>query len=111
MAPRIAVVGAGPAGTSFVLYALRQGVAAEDLVLLDKATFPRPKLCGGGISERRAARARSGFASALPSDATVELRPALVQRACPAGMSRPLSPLRHHLTPRRSPPPAVLPAS
>ena len=50
--PRIAVVGAGPAGTSFVLHALRAGVDPSDLVLLDRARFPRPKLCGGALTWR-----------------------------------------------------------
>lgn len=49
---KIAIVGGGPAGTSFALFALRAGVAPEDLVILDKATFPRPKLCGGALTFR-----------------------------------------------------------
>lgn len=51
-APRIAVLGAGPAGTVFVLRMLELGVAPSDLVLIDKARFPRPKLCGGGVTFR-----------------------------------------------------------
>ncbi|MFK8001674.1 MAG: NAD(P)/FAD-dependent oxidoreductase [Polyangiales bacterium] len=47
-----AIVGAGPAGTASALNLLRLGVAADDIVVLDKATFPRPKLCGGGITHR-----------------------------------------------------------
>ena len=50
--PRIAVVGGGPAGTSFVLHALRAGVDPDDLVLIDRARFPRPKLCGGALTWR-----------------------------------------------------------
>jgi flavin-dependent dehydrogenase len=47
----IAIVGAGPAGTSTALHLARLDPAwAERMVLLDKATFPRPKLCGGGIT-------------------------------------------------------------
>lgn len=49
---RIAVVGAGPAGTCFVLTLLALGVEARDLVLIDRAKFPRQKLCGGGIPYR-----------------------------------------------------------
>jgi flavin-dependent dehydrogenase len=47
-----AIVGAGPAGTATALNLLRLGVSADDIVILDKATFPRPKLCGGGITHR-----------------------------------------------------------
>ncbi len=49
---RIAIVGAGPGGTAFGLELLAQGVDPEDIVLIDKARFPRPKLCGGGITWR-----------------------------------------------------------
>lgn len=50
--PKIAIVGGGPAGTSFVRYLLAAGVAADDLLLIDRATFPRPKLCGGALTFR-----------------------------------------------------------
>jgi menaquinone-9 beta-reductase len=49
---KIAIVGGGPGGSSFALFALRAGIAPEDLVILDKATFPRPKLCGGALTYR-----------------------------------------------------------
>ena len=52
MRKRFAIVGAGPAGTSTALHLLRQGVAPGDIVILDKARFPRPKLCGGAITYR-----------------------------------------------------------
>ena len=52
MAARIAIVGAGPSGSSLALFLLRRGVDPRDIVLYDKATFPRPKLCGGGITFR-----------------------------------------------------------
>jgi flavin-dependent dehydrogenase len=32
--------------------ALRAGIDADDLVVVDKARFPRPKLCGGGVTVR-----------------------------------------------------------
>ena len=50
--PRIAVVGAGPAGTTFVLHALKAGIEPADLVIMDRARFPRPKLCGGALTWR-----------------------------------------------------------
>ena len=49
---KIAILGAGPAGTSLALSLVARGVDPADLVILDKARFPRPKLCGGGITWR-----------------------------------------------------------
>jgi flavin-dependent dehydrogenase len=48
----IIIVGAGPAGTSTGLHLLRHDPGwAGRLLLLDKARYPRPKLCGGGLTE------------------------------------------------------------
>lgn len=44
--PVIAVVGAGPAGSSA---AIRFGLLGHKVVLIDKAEFPRNKVCGDGI--------------------------------------------------------------
>jgi flavin-dependent dehydrogenase len=52
MSARIAIVGGGPSGSSLALFLLREGVDPRDIVIYDKATFPRPKLCGGGITFR-----------------------------------------------------------
>jgi len=41
------IVGAGPAGAAAALYAGRAGLKA---LLLDKARFPRDKICGDGLS-------------------------------------------------------------
>ncbi len=54
-----AIVGAGPAGSATALNLLRLGVSPDDIVVLDKATFPRPKLCGGGITFRGTAILRT----------------------------------------------------
>lgn len=43
----IAIIGAGPAGTSTALFLAKQGVPH---LLLDKARFPRDKVCGDGLS-------------------------------------------------------------
>lgn len=52
MAKRVAIVGGGPGGSTFALALVRHGIDPRDLVILDKARFPRPKLCGGGITHR-----------------------------------------------------------
>jgi len=43
----IIIVGAGPAGSTCALYAARSGLR---VLLLDKETFPRDKICGDAIS-------------------------------------------------------------
>lgn len=43
------VLGAGPAGASAAVEACRQGLS---VALVDKARFPRDKLCGGGVTGR-----------------------------------------------------------
>ena len=43
----VIIVGAGPAGTTAALYAHRLGL---NCILLDKAVFPRDKICGDALS-------------------------------------------------------------
>jgi len=43
----VIIVGGGPAGTTAALYAHRQGLKT---LLVDKATFPRDKVCGDALS-------------------------------------------------------------
>jgi geranylgeranyl reductase family protein len=45
------VVGAGPSGSTA---AYRLAAAGKDVLLLDRASFPRDKPCGGGVTERAA---------------------------------------------------------
>jgi geranylgeranyl reductase family protein len=45
------VVGAGPSGSTA---AHRLAAAGKDVLLLDRARFPRDKPCGGGVTERAA---------------------------------------------------------
>src|SRR5438046_8954041 len=47
----VAIVGAGPAGSAT---AYRLADAGASVLLLDKATFPRDKPCGGGVTGRAA---------------------------------------------------------
>ncbi|MDQ0983028.1 2-polyprenyl-6-methoxyphenol hydroxylase-like FAD-dependent oxidoreductase [Streptomyces sp. V2I9] len=46
---RVIVVGAGPAGSSAAYHLARAGV---DVALLEKARFPREKVCGDGLTPR-----------------------------------------------------------
>ena len=45
----VAVIGAGPAGSVTAIHLARAGA---NVLLLDKATFPRDKPCGGGLTGR-----------------------------------------------------------
>ena len=47
----VLVVGAGPAGATVATYLARSGV---DVLLLEKSTFPRDKVCGDGLTPRGA---------------------------------------------------------
>ncbi|BDO43291.1 drug:proton antiporter [Cellulomonas sp. NTE-D12] len=48
----VVVVGAGPAGSSTAYWAASAGL---DVLLIDKATFPRDKVCGDGLTPRAVA--------------------------------------------------------
>lgn len=52
MARRIAIIGGGPAGSALALGLVDRGLDPSDLVVIDKARFPRPKLCGGALTFR-----------------------------------------------------------
>ena len=45
----VLVVGAGPGGSATAYHLARHGV---DVILVDKATFPREKVCGDGLTPR-----------------------------------------------------------
>jgi menaquinone-9 beta-reductase len=45
----VVITGGGPAGSATAYYLARQGV---DVLVLDKASFPREKICGDGIAPR-----------------------------------------------------------
>lgn len=49
--PHVVVVGAGPAGAATAILLAERGV---DVVVLDRATFPRPKVCGEYLSPETA---------------------------------------------------------
>lgn len=52
MSPDILIIGAGPAGSTAAAVLARAGC---DVLLVDKAAFPRPKTCGDALSPRAAA--------------------------------------------------------
>lgn len=64
------VIGAGPAGASAAVTARRLGLS---VALVDKARFPRDKLCGGGITGRCALHLDRVFGS-LPEALFLETR-------------------------------------
>jgi flavin-dependent dehydrogenase len=70
----VAVVGVGPAGS---VAAQRLASAGCRVVLLERATFPRDKACGDGVSDRGlAVLARSGlgeWASTFPAPKVLRL--------------------------------------
>ena len=47
LSTEVAVVGAGPAGTAAAISLARAG---HDVTMVDKATFPRDKICGDGLT-------------------------------------------------------------
>jgi flavin-dependent dehydrogenase len=48
----VLIAGAGPAGMSTALHLCQADPAwARRMVVVDKAVFPRPKLCGGGVTQ------------------------------------------------------------
>ncbi|MFX0542836.1 geranylgeranyl reductase family protein [Roseovarius sp. S4756] len=56
------ILGAGPAGTAAAVTACRAGLSTA---IIDKATFPRTKLCGGLVTGRSAALYRDIFGAPL----------------------------------------------
>ena len=72
----VAIVGAGPAGS---VAAQRLAAAGAQVVLLERATFPRDKPCGDGVSANGlAALARTGlgeWAAQFPAPEVLHLTP------------------------------------
>ena len=68
----VVIAGAGPAGSTAALVLARRGF---DALLLDKAAFPRPKLCGGLLtwkSVRLLERVHGCSANAMIADGVVD---------------------------------------
>ncbi|PVA10889.1 hypothetical protein DC366_03610 [Pelagivirga sediminicola] len=58
----VLIIGAGPAGTAAAITARRAGLSAA---LIDKAAFPRAKLCGGLVTGRAQKHYRAIFGQDL----------------------------------------------
>jgi flavin-dependent dehydrogenase len=69
MAPSVVIAGAGPAGVATAVALVRgHQVSPADILCLDKARFPRPKPCGGGLTGHALlALADLGLALRVPS--------------------------------------------
>ncbi len=62
----LAVIGAGPAGSAAAFAAARAGLR---VALIDRARFPRDKLCGGGVTGRARRHLAQVFGPAAPGPA------------------------------------------
>ncbi|MHC4884881.1 MAG: geranylgeranyl reductase family protein [Planctomycetota bacterium] len=56
------IIGAGPAGSSCALRLAQEG---REVTVIDRATFPRHKVCGGGIPVRTRSLLPEGFESVV----------------------------------------------
>jgi geranylgeranyl reductase family protein len=70
----LVVVGAGPAGTAAAMTAQARGL---DVVVLDRATFPRDKTCGDGLTAA-ALRLLEGFGVDVPRLPAADVRTVVV---------------------------------
>ncbi|MEW6730983.1 MAG: geranylgeranyl reductase family protein [Acidobacteriota bacterium] len=61
----VIVVGSGPAGATAALTLAKQGIS---VLILEKATLPRYKTCGGGVVHRAAAALPVDISSAIERD-------------------------------------------
>ena len=61
----IVIVGAGPSGSSAAMAALQGGAS---VAVIDKATFPRAKLCGGLVTGRCAGHLKEVFGAELDTE-------------------------------------------
>ncbi len=60
----VVVVGAGPAGSAVAYYLATAGL---DVLMLEKSTFPREKVCGDGLTPR-AVKALTAMGVPTPED-------------------------------------------
>jgi menaquinone-9 beta-reductase len=90
----VVIAGAGPAGVAAAV-ALAARIPAERIVCLDKASFPRDKPCGGGLTgHAHAALARLGLELRVPRVPCGEGRLAYRGRARDVPLGRPVDIVR-----------------
>src|SRR6476646_81546 len=71
----VLISGAGPAGIAAAVALVQEGLAPERILCLDRARFPRPKPCGGGLTGHAdAALEALGLSLRVPSVACPEGR-------------------------------------
>ena len=93
----LVVMGGGPAGAAAAITAARRGLR---VVLVDKAAFPRGKLCGGLLSGRTATQIARVFGT-QPPDEIVQMQSAFVFCWNGTPFTSGTSPVPLHLTMRR----------
>jgi len=93
----LVVMGGGPAGAAAAITAARRGLR---VVLVDKAVFPRNKLCGGLLSGRTAVQIAKVF-GAEPPDRIVQPRSEFIFSWNGKPFASGTSPIGLHLTMRR----------
>ena len=90
----VVIAGAGPAGVAAAV-ALAAEVPAARILCLDKATFPRDKPCGGGLTgHAHAALARLGLAVRVARVPCARGRIVYRRRACDVALERPVDIVR-----------------
>ncbi len=93
----LVVMGGGPAGAAAAITAARRGLS---VVVVDKAAFPRGKLCGGLLSGRTASQIAAVFGTA-PPDAIVQPQSDFIFSWNGKPFTGGTSPIGLHLTARR----------
>jgi len=78
----VIVAGAGPAGTSAAFELARRGA---DVLILEKTSFPRYKVCGGGLTRK--------IVDEIPFDITPVIESEIFQ--CVSPVTLPTNLLRH----------------
>ncbi|HBZ45148.1 MAG TPA: geranylgeranyl reductase [Maritimibacter sp.] len=65
----VVIMGAGPAGSAAAVTAAKAGLS---VMVVDKATFPRAKLCGAGITPRSQTALAEIFGVEMPREITLQ---------------------------------------
>ncbi len=65
----VVILGAGPAGSAAAVTARKAGLS---VLVIDKAVFPRPKLCGAGITPRSQTALAEIFGAEMPEEITLQ---------------------------------------